>query len=318
MVVGPDRRVNRLKDSHVPIDVIQAPMALGANQPGVDRGAIDLDRAMRARLASRGFEEVVDRLNTSQVIAVEPLDKPREPGDTETLHVDSIATACRDLADAVELSVKAGRLALVLGGDHALSIGSLAGAAAAGRLGVIWLDAHGDINTPETSPSGNVHGMPLATAIGRGARALVEIGSRADLRFEDLVYIGLRDLDPGERLLLRDSPALVYPISSVETLGVAAVTYEAIRRLMERGVDAVHLSFDLDVLDPGIMPGTGTPVPGGLTYREAHHMLSLLRASDLPIVSVDVVELNPALDCSGGSLTVAAGLTAALLGEELV
>ena len=160
--------------------------------------------------------------------------------------------------------------------------------------------------------------MPVAVALGRGPERLVEVGRRSDLRFEDLVYIGLRDLDPGERALLRDSPALVYPISSVETLGIAAVTYEAIRRLLERGVDAVHISFDLDVLDPTIMPGTGTPVPGGLTYREARHMLSLIRASDLPIVSVDVVELNPELDCSGGSLEIAAGLTAALLGEEFI
>jgi arginase len=316
--VGDGRRGNRLKNPHVPIDVIQVPMAIGANRPGVDLGAAQLDAAMRSRLAARGFDEVVERLNASRCVDVEPLGQAREPGNVETLHVDSIAAPCQELADAVEASVRTGNLALVLGGDHALSIGSLAGASSAGRLGVIWLDAHGDINTPETSPSGNVHGMPLATAIGRGPKALTDIGSRADLSFEDLVYIGLRDLDPGERLLLRDSPALVYPISSVETLGVAAITYEAIRRLFERGVDAVHLSFDLDVLDPGIMPGTGTPVPGGLTYREAHHMLSLIRASDLPIVSVDVVELNPALDCTGGSLDVAAGLTAALLGEVLV
>lgn len=316
--MGPGRWGNRLKDPQVPIDVIQVPMALGANRAGVDRGAAELDRAIRARLASRGFDNVVERFNESQVIAVDSLDTMPASRDPRALHVDSIATASHDLALAVEKSVKAGRLALVLGGDHALSIGSLAGTASAGRLGVIWLDAHGDINTHETSPSGNVHGMPLAAAIGRGPKSLVEIGSRSDLRLEDLVYIGLRDLDPGERLLLRDSPALVYPISSVETLGVAAITYEAIRRLFERGVDAVHLSFDLDVLDPGIMPGTGTPVPGGLTYREAHHMLTLIRASDLPIVSVDVVELNPSLDCTGGSLRVAAGLTAALLGEELV
>lgn len=314
----PGRHGNRLKDQQVPIDVIQAPMALGANRAGVDLGAAELDQAVRARLASRGFTGIVDRLSRSQVIDVQPLGKARERGNVETLNVDTIAAACQGLAAAVEKSVRAGNLALVLGGDHALSIGSLAGAASAGRLGVIWLDAHGDMNIPETSPSGNVHGMPLAAATGRGPRALTDIGERSNLRLEDLVYIGLRDLDPGERLLLRDSPALVYPISSVETLGVAAITYEAIRRLFERGVDAVHLSFDLDVLDPGIMPGTGTPVPGGLTYREAHHMLSLIRASDLPIVSVDVVELNPALDCTGGSLNVAAGLTAALLGEEFI
>ncbi len=293
-------------------------MALGANRRGVDQGAAALDQAVRSRLTRRGFDQTVQRFNESQVIQVESLDSMPETRNPMALHIDAIASASRDLAAAVETSIEAGRLALVLGGDHALSIGSLAGAASAGRLGVIWLDAHGDINTPETSPTGHVHGMPLAVANGWGARPLVDIASRSDLRLEDLVYIGLRDLDPGERVLLRESPALVYPISSVETLGVAAITYEAIRRLVERGVDAVHISFDLDVLDPGIMPGTGTPVPGGLTYREAHHMLSLIRSSDLPIVSIDIVELNPLLDCSGGSLNVAAGLTAVLLGEQLV
>lgn len=314
------RSGNRLKDASVPIDVIQVPMALGADRHGVDRGAADLDRAVRERLRSRGFDHVADRLRTSCEIAVDTLESvPASDHPSSTaLHVDAIAEASQRLSAAVERSVKAGHLALVIGGDHALSVGSLAGASTLGRLGVIWIDAHADINTPETSPSGHVHGMPIAAAIGRGPEQLVQVGSRADLRLEDLVYIGLRDLDLGERILLRDSPALLYTISSVETLGVAAVTYEAIRRLFQRGVDAVHLSFDLDSLDPTIMPGTGTPVPGGFTYREARQMLSLLRASDLPIVSVDVVELNPTLDPGGGSLEVAAGLTAALLGEELV
>lgn len=316
----PARRANRLKDPLVPVDVIQVPMALGADRHGVDRGAAALDHAIRERLISRGFDYVADRMGTSREITVDSLDSmPQSDHASSTaLHVDAIATASHELAGEVERSVAAGHLALVIGGDHALSIGSLAGASTLGRLGVIWIDAHADINTPETSPSGHVHGMPIAAAIGRGPEKLIHVGSRADLRLEDLVYIGLRDLDVGERLLLRESPALLYPISSVETLGIAAVTYEAIRRLFERKVDAVHISFDLDSLDPTIMPGTGTPVPGGLTYREARQMLSLLRASDLPIVSVDVVELNPTLDPDGGSLNIAAGLTAALLGEELV
>ena len=318
--MGPGSAGNRLKDPQVPIDVIQVPMALGADRHGVDRGAAALDDAVRQRLRSRGFDYVADRLGSSTEIAVDALDSvPASDHPSATaLHVDAIAEASRRLAGEVERSVKCGNLALVIGGDHALSIGSLAGASTLGRLGVIWIDAHADINTPDTSPSGHVHGMPIAAAIGRGPEQLIHVGSRADLRLEDLVYIGLRDLDLGERVLLRESPALLYPISSVESLGIVAVTYEAIRRLMERRVDAVHLSFDLDALDPTIMPGTGTPVPGGLTYREARQLLSLLRASDLPIVSVDVVELNPTLDPTGGSLEVAAGLTAALLGEELV
>jgi arginase len=314
------RHTNRLKDERVPVDIIQVPMALGADRHGVDRGAAELDRAVRERLANRGFEHVVARLSSSREIAVDKLGTAPESDhpSTTALHVDAIAAASHLLASEVEQSVKAGHFALVIGGDHALSIGSLAGASTLGRLGVIWIDAHADINTPQTSPSGHVHGMPIAAAIGRGPEALVEVGSRADLHLEDLVYIGLRDLDLGERILLRESPALLFPMSSVETLGIAAVIYEAIRRLLVRNVDAVHISFDLDSLDPTIMPGTGTPVPGGFTYREARQMLSLLRESDLPIVSADIVELNPTLDPTGGSLEIAAGLTAALLGEELV
>jgi arginase len=314
------RHTNRLKDERVPVDIIQVPMALGADRHGVDRGAAELDRAVRERLAKRGFEHVVARLSSSREIAVDKLGTAPESDhpSTTALHVDAIAAASHLLASEVEQSVKAGHFALVIGGDHALSIGSLAGASTLGRLGVIWIDAHADINTPQTSPSGHVHGMPIAAAIGRGPEALVEVGSRADLHLEDLVYIGLRDLDLGERILLRESPALLFPMSSVETLGIAAVIYEAIRRLLVRNVDAVHISFDLDSLDPTIMPGTGTPVPGGFTYREARQMLSLLRESDLPIVSADIVELNPTLDPTGGSLEIAAGLTAALLGEELV
>jgi arginase len=308
---------NRLREPGIPIDVIRVPMALGADRLGVDRGAAELDAAVRARLRGRGFPEVLARLGEPREITVAPLPAARRPDHPHpsALHIDAIAAAGQELAGAVAAAVLGGRLALVIGGDHALSIGSLAGAARAGRLGVIWIDAHGDINTPETSPSGHVHGMPLAAAIGRGPAKLVEIGAAADLRLEDLVYIGVRDLDPGERVLLRQSPALVFPMESIDRQGIEAVARESICRLLERGVEVVHLSFDLDVLDPLVMPGTGTRVPGGLTYREAHLLLTLLRSSDLPIVSVDVVELNPTLDPSGVSTEVAAGLTATLLGE---
>lgn len=313
-------RSNRLKDTRIPIDVIRVPMALGADREGVDRGAAELDQGLRARLSQRGFPEILLRLREATEISVEPLTPlPRsDHPHPNALHLDAISAAARELAERVGSSVLAGRMALIIGGDHALSIGSLAGAAQAGRIGVIWVDAHGDINTPETSPSGHIHGMPLAAAIGRGPRELVEIGASADLSLDDLVYIGVRDLDPGERVLLRQSPALVFPMSSIDVLGVEGVVRETCRRLTERAVDAVHLSFDLDVLDPLIMPGTGTRVPGGLTYRESHRLLTLLRESDLPIVSIDVVELNPALDPTGGSTEIAIGLAAALLGETLL
>lgn len=314
------QRGNRLANRSVPIDVLRVPMALGADRLGVDRGAAELDQALRARLEARGFPQILERLRPAREITVAPLPVTRHSDhpNPRALHLDAIAAAAQELAAAVGAAVSQGRLALVIGGDHALSIGSLAGAARAGRLGVIWIDAHGDINTPETSPSGHIHGMPLAAAIGLGPAELVDIGAPADLRLADLVYLGVRDLDAPERELLRSAAALTYPMSSIDTLGIVTAAHNAIQHLTKQGIDAVHLSFDLDVLDPTIMSGTGTRVPGGLTYREAHHLLTLLRDSSLPIVSIDVVELNPVLDPSGTSTEIAAGLTAALLGETML
>jgi arginase len=314
-----ERRRNRLGDPSVPVSVIQVPIALGANKPGVDRGARELDNQLRARLERRDFPDILNRLQPSQRVAVLSLDDAgrREQLDQNAMHAQPIAEACERVGDLVRAALAAGNLALVLGGDHALSIGSLAGASSLGRLGVIWVDAHGDINTPQTTPSGHVHGMPLAAALGYGPGPLVELGNRFDLFLDDLVYIGVRDLDPGERDLLRQSSATVYPMSSIDTLGIDGVVEEAIRRLHHRGVDAVHLSIDLDVLDPSIFRATGTPVHGGLTYREVRRMCTMLRGCDLPIVSVDVVELNPDLDSAGDYAAIAAGLTAAILGEDL-
>lgn len=310
-------RTNRLSDPSVPIDVFQMPMALGANCDGVDLGAATLDDAMRRLLASRGYQQIASRLRPSVEIPVAPLDPATEGrGDTPNAwYVNEIGDACGRLAEAVADSIAAERFALMLGGDHAASIGSLAGAGVAGRLGVIWIDAHADINTPETSPSGNVHGMPLAVALGQGPERLTAIGARSGLRIDDLVYIGLRDLDPAERDLLRSGPALVFTADAIEERGIDEAILTAIDRLLRNGVDAVHLSIDIDSLDPSIVPGTGTRFPGGLTYRELIRAIGQLRRSNLPIASADVVELNPLLDPTGGSTIVAAALATALLGR---
>lgn len=310
-------RSNRLSDPAVAIDVFRVPMALGANRHGVESGAAALDDTLRRRLETRGYPEILSRLAPSVDVAVAPLSDDLGAAPN-AWHVAEIAAACRTLADGVAASVSAGRFALVIGGDHALSIGSLAGAGVAGRLGVIWVDAHADINTPETSPSGNVHGMPVAAALGHGPEKLTAVGSRSRLRIEDLVYIGLRDLDPGERALLRDGPALVWTIDDVEVRGIDEIVSASVDRLLANDVDAVHLSFDLDALDPTILPGTGTRVPGGLTYREAARLLALLRRSGLPIVSADVVELNPLLDPAGDSTSISAAIAATLLGETIL
>ena len=320
MDIWDDRRAeNRLKNQQIPIDVIHVPIALGANRAGVERGPEALDRALRSVLERRGFPEILARLSEPQTIEVMDLERARElPYEpTHGRFAEPIAEACKLVAAAVGESIDRGHLPLVLGGDHALSIGTLAGASRVGRVGAIWIDAHGDINTPATSPSGNIHGMPLAAALGYGPAPLVSIGNRFDLSLDDLVYIGVRDLDPGERELLRQSPATVYTMESIDAMGIDAVAGEAIRRLRERGVQAVHVSFDLDALDPLVFPATGVTVPGGLTYREARRCLTALRDSNLPIVSLDIVEYNPQIDDSPETLQIAARLAAALLGEEL-
>ncbi|HQZ90645.1 MAG TPA: arginase [Thermomicrobiales bacterium] len=308
---------NRLSDPAVPVDVFRVPMALGANREGVDQGATTLDNALRRRLETRGYTQILGRLQPSVDIPVTPLG-PDRGDEPNAWYANEIAAACATLAGGVAETVGAGRFALLLGGDHALAVGSLAGAGVAGRLGVIWVDAHADINTPETSPSGNVHGMPLAAALGQGPRQLAAVGSQSGLRLDDLIYIAVRDLDPGERELLADGPALVWTADDVEIRGIAEIVTASVDRLLANGIDALHLSFDLDALDPTVMPGTGTRVPGGLTYREATRLLALLRRSGLPIVSADVVELNPLLDPSGGSTAVAAAIAGALLGETIL
>lgn len=320
MIVEVDRRTNRLKDANTPIDIFQVPMALGANREGAERGPAELDLALRQRLERRGYHEIAKRLNGSVVVDVMSLEQARglESEHANAHHLEPIAESCDQLAEVVGESITSGNLALVLGGDHALSIGSLAGASLAGRLGVIWVDAHTDINTPETSPSGNIHGMPLSAALGHGPRELVEVGHHFDLVLDDLVYIGVRDIDLGERELLRQSPATVYTMESIDRLSIAGVGEEAIRRLIDRGVDAVHLSIDYDVLDPTCFDATGTVAPGGLTYRELRQLITLFRDSDLPIVSADLVELNPSLDSRGDGTTVAATLATILLGETLI
>jgi arginase len=230
-----------------------------------------------------------------------------------------IARACDHLAAEVAGSVNNGELALSLGGDHALAIGSVAGAASvANKLGVLWLDAHLDLNTPETSPSGHIHGMALAAALGYGPRKLIGVGgAEVDIDPANICFLGARDIDAGERALIDRHGIWMLTMEEWTDLGVAVGLQRALEALLERGVDAVHVSFDLDVLDPLVMPGTGTRVAGGLTYREASQVVRALRAWDGPVASVDWVELNPSLDPTGVSTEIAVSLLATLLGESI-
>lgn len=201
---------------------------------------------------------------------------------------------------------------IVLGGDHSLAMGSVAGVAARGRVGVVWVDAHGDFNTPKTSPSGNIHGMPLAVLAGLGDPQLVE--AFRSLEPDQIVLIGVRSLDPGERRLLREMGVRVYTMHEVDRLGIARIAEETLAYL---GDLPLHVSLDADVLDPTLAPGVGTPVPGGLTYREAHLLMELLAESGR-VKSLDLVEVNPILDEKNRTAEMMVGLALSLLGKRIL
>jgi arginase len=256
---------------------------------------------------------VTDRGN---VIAPEP--EALAVGDERARFLPEILEACAELAALVEQGVREGARPLVLGGDHSVALGTLAGlAAAAGQVGgVIWIDAHGDLNTPDTSPSGNVHGMPLAAALGRApdwfahARLLVPALDPARV-----ALVGIRSLDPAEQAFLRDADIRVFTMSDIDRIGIERTMREALDRVSGPGF--VHVSLDLDSLDPEVAPGVGTPVRGGLTYREAHLACELVAESGI-VGSFEVVEANPILDRENTTALTAVELVASALGKTIL
>ena len=205
---------------------------------------------------------------------------------------------------------------VLLGGDHSVSLGSVAHSSERGRTGVLWIDAHGDLNTPENSPSGNVHGMPLAHLLGRGdERLLAACGEAVPLRPEDVVLIGVRSLDPGERQLVGQLGLRVLTMSDIDQRGLSAVADSALEALAH--VERLHVSLDADVLDPALAPGVGTPVVGGLTYREAHLLMELI-ALDGRLSGLDLVEVNPTLDAQNRTASVMVELAASVMGKRIL
>lgn len=307
---------NRLREGAV--RPIQAPLWLGSEAPGVAHGPAALDRALRAHLAGWGTDGIGPRLLPSG-----RLEGPEETlaagGTANFKHLAAVSGFCRDLAAQVTQTIRSDALALVLGGDHALSIGSIAGARAAvgpdARLGVLWLDSHADLNTAETTPSGHIHGMPLAVAVGRERNAAFAFaGGPPWLREDDLTLIGIRLLDPGERSFLRGSRIHFHPVEEVDARGMATVVREAVEAMLAAGVDAVHVSFDLDVLDPLAMTAVNTPVPGGVTVSACAAALRTLHDARLPVISADIVELDPTHDREYTGVGTAAYLAGVLLG----
>jgi len=302
-----------------PVRPIGVPLWLGAERRGADLAPAALDAGLRERWHRGRRSELIARLEPGATVAVSEPDNAEARIDARTLaFLPEVAAACRETAGAVFSAIAGGMLALTLGGDHAVAAGSIAGAARAaapGRLGVLWIDTHPDLNTPETSPSGHLHGMALVAPLGFGVPGLGELGPPVDPA--DVCLLGARDIDPGERTVIAERGIWMLTMEEWTDAGLLPGLDAALDYLTRRDVDAVHLSFDVDVLDPAMLPGTGTAVPGGLIYREASQALRRLCAWNGPIHSVDWTELNPRLDPSGCSTEAAIGLLATLLGETM-
>jgi arginase len=291
------------------IRIIGVPMDLGASRRGVDMGPSALRVAgLQARIKQLGHQ-VEDIGNI-------PVKQPEEMsyGEKRAKYLQEIAEACKDLADVVQKSLEEGLLPLVLGGDHSIAAGSVSGVAAHFRkkekkqVGYIWLDAHGDMNTPETSPSGNVHGMPLAAVMGYGAPELVELlGFKPKVESQNIVLVGIRDLDAQEKKLVKKSGVHVLTMRDIDERGMREVMSDALKYAMD-DTDGIAVSLDMDFVDPSDAPGVGTPVRGGVTYREAHLAMEMIADSEA-MVSMEIVEINPVIDEHNRT---------ALLGVELV
>ena len=301
-----------------PVSILGMPMDLGAGRRGTDMGPSAVRLAgLHRRLAQAGFDDVED-LGDVEVPAVETL----KPGAEDAKHVEAIAKACRVLAKQVRGALERGRTPVVLGGDHSLAAGSIAGVAAHHRkqgrkIGVIWVDAHGDINTPATTRSGNVHGMPLAALLGLEPAILAGIeGKFRKLEPDRVALVGIRDLDQGERDTLRSLGCRVFTMTEIDERGIAAVMRDAIRTASGPEAGPFHVSFDLDGVDPDYAPGVGTPVQGGLTYREAHYAMELV-AETQRVSSMDVAEINPFLDERNRTARLAMELILSALGKRI-
>ncbi|MEF2276856.1 arginase [Deinococcus sp. YIM 134068] len=297
------------------VSILGIPMDLGAGRRGVDMGASALRNAHLAT-ALRGLGHTVTDLGDVRVALPETLDKHASAG---LVFLEPILDACRATAERVA-ALPDDVFPITLGGDHSISMGTVTGNALRGggtgeRTGVIWVDAHTDYNTPQSSPTGNIHGMPLAHLVGLGDERLAGLGGGWTLRPEDVVMIGIRSVDARERELLREAGIRAYTMKDVDQLGITRITEETLERLSR--VSRLHVSFDADALDPAVAPGVGTPVPGGLTYREGHLLMELLSESGR-VTSLDIVEVNPVLDTRNQTAEVMVGMAASLLGQRIL
>ncbi len=301
-----------------PVHLIGVPLDLGAGRRGVDMGPSAFRIAgLCEHIAALGYH-VVDKGDLSA-----PIPEIRQPHDERKKYVDDIAAVCQKLFDVELRSLNEGALPIVLGGDHSLAAGSVAAAAAWAKetrglpIGLIWIDAHGDMNTPATSLSGNVHGMPLAALLGQEPMELARIGGFSPKVLPaHTVLIGVRNLDEREKVSVRTSGIHVFTMKDIDRQGIANVAEEAVK--LAGGTTAgIHVSFDMDACDPSIAPGVGTPVKGGLDYREAHMVMEIVADSGL-LSSLDLVEVNPTLDVRNTTAQVGIELALSALGMKIL
>lgn len=294
------------------IDIIGVPIDLGADRRGVDMGPSALRYAhLREKLETLGHT-VEDKGNIEVPIA-----ETCSISDPRLKYIDCIVPMSRRVAGEVARSVQGGRFPLVLGGDHSLALGSVRGAAKGKTLGLLWMDAHADFNTEETTPSGNIHGMPLSALCGLGDKRLTQLGTQSMPAIDParVAIIGTRDLDPGEKANLRQAGVMVMGMEQIDRLGMAAAVEKAIEQAL-RGADGLYLSFDMDAMDPHEAPGVGTPVPAGLTQREAHVACELIGETG-KLVGMDVVEVNPILDVQNQTGCLAVEFVLSALGKRI-
>ena len=295
------------------VSIIGVPMSLGQMSDGVDLGP----KAIRYAGLHQKLQQLNIPFKDTGDIPFEYVDRNTDPKE-KLKNLDVIVEKTTILANEVEEIVAEQQFPLVLGGDHSIAIGTLAGLGKHyENLGVIWYDAHGDLNTVETTPSGNIHGMPLAASLGIGEERLVQVGGYAPkIKTENVVLIGARDLDEGERALIKEIGMKVYTMQDINELGMKRVMEETINYLKER-TDGLHLSLDVDGLDPSVTPGVGTAVPSGITLRESELAMEMLHQSQL-LTSLEVVEVNPILDDKNRTAEVAVHLVGRLFGEKLL
>jgi arginase len=300
-----------------PIHIIGVPLDLGGARRGVDMGPSAVRIAGLGEAIARLGRQVVDKGNLPAPIA-----ETEDALDRQKKYIGPIAEVCRSLYASCSSSLAAGALPLVLGGDHSIAAGSVAASADYIRringkpLGLLWVDAHGDMNTPETTTSGNVHGMPLAALLGQEPRELATIGATLSVRPEHTVLLGIRNLDDEEKEQIRASGVHVFTMKDIDRHGAAAIAERALA-VAASGTGGIHVSFDLDVCDPSIAPGVGTPVRGGLDYRESHVLMELVADSN-QLIALDLVEVNPTLDNRNATAEFAAELALSALGKRIL